>query len=218
MNILESEKEERTRACDSLSDLIYEDFEWIEENPNKNKIFRYKLFLDFLTWAITIGYLGKSGLLRNKELIEGLHDISVPTLLKKVAYAEDNTDTDIATMEKVNKLVDSVYSISDTTRKNKGKSYNTSRKRADDIARNETNIAFNCKKHDEEKKGAKYHIWVSQRDKRVRESHGDCEGQKKPIDEPFEVNGYLMMYPMDDTYGAPVDEIVGCRCSEEFEY
>jgi hypothetical protein len=42
------------------------------------------------------------------------------------------------------------------------------------------------------------------------------EGKPIPIDEPFIVGGYPMMYPMDGSYGAPLSEICGCNCVTVF--
>ena len=58
--------------------------------------------------------------------------------------------------------------------------------------------------------------WRSMRDRRVRDTHREVDGTVIPIEEPFEVGGYLMMTPMDDSLGAPDEEIAGCRCSLEY--
>ena len=58
------------------------------------------------------------------------------------------------------------------------------------------------------------HTWVSMRDERVRVSHWEADGQTVPINEPFIINGYKMMFPLDDSMGAPIDEIINCRCVE----
>jgi uncharacterized protein with gpF-like domain len=55
--------------------------------------------------------------------------------------------------------------------------------------------------------------WLATQDDRVRDSHQTASGQRKPIDEPFEVGGHKMMYPCDGSLGAPADEIVDCRCT-----
>jgi uncharacterized protein with gpF-like domain len=52
------------------------------------------------------------------------------------------------------------------------------------------------------------------RDERVRVSHWEADGQTVPINEPFIINGYKMMFPLDDSMGAPIDEIINCRCVE----
>lgn len=58
--------------------------------------------------------------------------------------------------------------------------------------------------------------WLSMRDRRVRDTHREVDGTVLPIEEPFEVGGYLMMTPKDDSMGAPDEEIANCRCSLEF--
>lgn len=84
------------------------------------------------------------------------------------------------------------------------------------IARTETNALCNRMLHETAKRMYKKHIWVSERDKRVRKTHDLADGQTIPIDEPFEVGDYQMMYPCDDSLGAGAEEIVNCRCHEEF--
>jgi HK97 family phage portal protein len=59
-------------------------------------------------------------------------------------------------------------------------------------------------------KGYKSKVWVSMNDSEVRSSHRAAHGQEKPIEEPFEVGGALMMYPGDPT--APPEEVINCRC------
>lgn len=58
--------------------------------------------------------------------------------------------------------------------------------------------------------------WLSTRDNRVRDSHEATNGQKRPMNEPYSVSGYSMMYPCDSTLGAPASEIIQCRCSEVY--
>ena len=61
--------------------------------------------------------------------------------------------------------------------------------------------------------GVKTHkIWRTQGDERVRESHEAAEGQTVPIDEPFIIGGYEMMFPGDFTRGAPASQYYRCRC------
>lgn len=87
--------------------------------------------------------------------------------------------------------------------------------RATEIALNETNWIYNWINHQkliEEKQNT--HTWVSMRDEKVRVSHWNADGQTVPINEPFIINGYKMMFPLDDSMGAPVEEIINCRCIE----
>lgn len=87
--------------------------------------------------------------------------------------------------------------------------------RATEIALNETNWIYNWINHQNlvDKKQTT-HTWVSMRDERVRVSHWEADGQTVPINEPFTINGYKMMFPLDDSMGAPIDEIINCRCVE----
>jgi len=90
-----------------------------------------------------------------------------------------------------------------------------SKDRAMEIALNETNWIYNNENHKElVKKGQLTHTWLSKQDERVRDSHVRADGQTVPIDEPFTVNGYKMMFPSDDSLGAPASETLNCRCVE----
>ena len=46
----------------------------------------------------------------------------------------------------------------------------------------------------------------------TRPAHAAASGQVKPVDEPFEVGGYLMQAPMDGSLGAPLGQICNCQC------
>lgn len=61
--------------------------------------------------------------------------------------------------------------------------------------------------------GVKQREWISATDDRTRPDHLTANGQVRNIDEPFLVGGYRMMQPGDSSLGAPVDQIVFCRCS-----
>lgn len=86
--------------------------------------------------------------------------------------------------------------------------------RATEIALNETNWIYNWINHQNLAERQDTHTWVSMRDERVRVSHWEADGQTVPINEPFTINGYKMMFPLDDSMGAPIDEIINCRCVE----
>jgi hypothetical protein len=53
--------------------------------------------------------------------------------------------------------------------------------------------------------------WVSQGDDLVRDSHLSADGQVKPLDMPYVVQGQTLMYPGDPAGSA--SNIVNCRCS-----
>jgi hypothetical protein len=58
--------------------------------------------------------------------------------------------------------------------------------------------------------------WMTLRDKRVRTTHREAEGQTKPLNEAFIVGGARMMFPGDRSLGAPIREIANCRCSAQY--
>lgn len=53
--------------------------------------------------------------------------------------------------------------------------------------------------------------WVATLDERTRHEHRILDGQKKPIDEPFTVDGYEIMSPADPSADAAM--IWNCRCT-----
>lgn len=56
--------------------------------------------------------------------------------------------------------------------------------------------------------------WLTAIDGRQRPTHEAANGQVRGIDEPFDVGDSKLMYPLDDSMGADVGEIVNCRCAE----
>ena len=86
--------------------------------------------------------------------------------------------------------------------------------RATRAARNNTNSLCNCHQLETlRNQGYKYKQWHTIMDGRERATHAVANGQTVPIDRPFIVGGYQMMFPRDTTHGAPVREIINCRCS-----
>lgn len=53
--------------------------------------------------------------------------------------------------------------------------------------------------------------WLATIDDRTRHEHRELDGQRVPIDEPFEVEGYEIMYPADPS-GDP-EMVYNCRCT-----
>lgn len=56
--------------------------------------------------------------------------------------------------------------------------------------------------------------WLSAGDGRVRPTHEEANGQTVPIDQPYSVGGFSLMYPGDPS--GPSDEVIRCRCTETF--
>lgn len=56
--------------------------------------------------------------------------------------------------------------------------------------------------------------WNDSDDERVRITHRDVDGSEVQLMQPFNVGGFLMMYPGDPT--GPPDEVISCRCDLSF--
>lgn len=89
-----------------------------------------------------------------------------------------------------------------------------SKERAMTIALNETNWIYNYENHKIIVETQETHTWLSKHDEFVRDHHIDADSQTVPVNEPFIVGGYPMMFPLDDSLGAPLSEIMNCRCVE----
>lgn len=59
-----------------------------------------------------------------------------------------------------------------------------------------------------------YKVWRTQLDGRVRAAHLSTEGQTVPVDQPFNVGGYSLMYPGDTA--APFRLVARCRCRMDY--
>lgn len=93
--------------------------------------------------------------------------------------------------------------------------------RAATIARTEVARALNYGVHWHAREIAqKYGLrivkqWSAVNDSRTRYTHALAHGQKRLLDEPFEVGGALLMHPGDPS--GPPQETVNCRCVEVLE-
>lgn len=109
------------------------------------------------------------------------------------------------------------YDVMDSTRNHQGDIYYYSPDRSRFMAENESNFARSYQvNEDAVESGAKRKRWITMRDKKVRETHKEVDGQVKAIEDLFYVGGSLMSYPRDGSLGASSSEIVGCRCSIQY--
>lgn len=86
------------------------------------------------------------------------------------------------------------------------------------VTRTEVNAVCNLAAMDAAyRQGKRFKTWKTFGDAKVRPSHKAANGQRVPIDMPFTVGGYEMMFPNDSSLGAPAGEVVNCRCVLEFD-
>lgn len=64
--------------------------------------------------------------------------------------------------------------------------------------------------------GVEYKSWLGSHGPHARPEHQAVEdatiGDPIPVDEPFEVDGEQMMFPLDDSLGASAGNIINCQC------
>ena len=84
------------------------------------------------------------------------------------------------------------------------------------VTRTEVNAVCNLAAMDAAyRQGKRFKTWKTFGDAKVRPSHKAANGQRVPLDMPFTVGGYEMMFPNDSSLGAPAGEVVNCRCVRE---
>lgn len=64
--------------------------------------------------------------------------------------------------------------------------------------------------------GYNYKTWITIMDGKERKSHKAMNGKKIPIDQPFNVNGSMMMFPMDLQFKPNPSEYIRCRCKVDY--
>lgn len=104
-----------------------------------------------------------------------------------------------------------------TTTEHSGDAWYTSSDRAMYVAENESNTSFNYSEYRQAiEQGKTQKQWITMRDKRVRHTHAEVDGETVGIEEVFLVGTSMMMFPKDDSLGASAKEIINCRCSVKY--
>lgn len=110
-----------------------------------------------------------------------------------------------------------VTGIVNTTLKNPDNLFNFSIDRARMIAENEANSMWNDAEFEEAVlSGMTSKTWHTIIDRNTRDWHAEVNGQTKPILEPFDVDGELLMFPRDESWGCGPGNVVNCRCSASY--
>lgn len=108
--------------------------------------------------------------------------------------------------------------VVDVTNRHPDDEYYTSKDRAMMIAANESNVLGNYRQQiDAVKNGKRYKTWLTMRDDKVRHSHMVLNNRKIGIFDTFNVGGYEMSFPKDESFGASQEEVANCRCVLKYE-
>lgn len=104
-----------------------------------------------------------------------------------------------------------------STYRHQDEEYMLSADRAINMAATEAN-AIMCygELADAVRDGKTMKVWNTIIDGREREWHNEANQTVLPINEPFEVGGELLMYPLDTSLGASADNIANCRCTATY--
>lgn len=104
-----------------------------------------------------------------------------------------------------------------TTTEHSSDAWYTSSDRAMYVAENESNTSFNYSEYRQAiEQGKTQKQWITMRDKRVRHTHAEVDGEVVGIDDIFLVGNSMMLFPKDDSLGASAKEIINCRCSVKY--
>lgn len=129
-------------------------------------------------------------------------------LYKEVVY--QHTDPDDYIDRYVHNFIPMLIT---TTLDHMGEDYFTSVERATICACNESNLIYGHKELQQAiEDGYTKKKWLTELDERVRPTHQELESVTIPINEPFHVGRYLMMFPHDTSMNAGAEEICNCRC------
>lgn len=143
----------------------------------------------------------------DKKIPDGDFYIAPYTLIS----TEDDKETEVT------KQGDIFFSENGEFEKIESTDFNTSLNRATLIAANSANAVGNYRQLLEAiKTGRTQKKWITMRDNRVRHTHIIADGQTVGIFEPFVVGDSYMNFPKDESLGAEMKEIAGCRCVCEY--
>jgi hypothetical protein len=79
------------------------------------------------------------------------------------------------------------------------------------IAKTETSVAFETGRNEAMvQAGVQWKQWITSGLENVRATHSALNLKRVAIDKPFNVGGFLMMYPCDPT--GPAKEVINCNC------
>lgn len=113
---------------------------------------------------------------------------------------------------------DTAYNFVETTKNHEGEPWYTSQDRSLYNAENSANDVLNYDEYQKAIEAGKTHKkWITENDKKVRDSHRELHNKVIPIKEYFRVGVARMRFPKDYEYASMFpEELVNCRCTIEY--
>ena len=113
---------------------------------------------------------------------------------------------------------DTAYNFIDASERHEGDPWYTSADRSLYNAENSANDVLNYDEYQRAIEAGKTHKkWITENDKKVRDSHRELHNKVIPIKEYFRVGVARMRFPKDYEYaGMFPEELIGCRCSIKY--
>lgn len=195
MDISDEEKKRRIKLSEDFEDIVLFFFAYFDIDYEVNQLYA---IVEERIKIIAERYLNTENLVYINEWAK--------------RFAKQVVDE---TVEKINSPVpdDEVFNFDEEEIEISKNEYWTSDIRAKFISRGIANQIGNFKEMlDAVNKGYTFKVWNTEKDNRVRQSHRDVDGQTVRIYEAFDVGGYDMLFPTDDSMGAQLTETSNCRC------
>ena len=190
-----------------LADKYYEVMDIPEEKKEKRKEDAWELFDLFMLFFLWFEEAEENGVENTSYFLPRFQN-ELQDTISKMAVIDDYLISYIAIMAL------GIYTVTQAHKKEK---YYLSEDRAVNLALNESlSINNHVELNEAKKAGYRYKIWCTEMDNKVRPTHVEMEGVKKPIDDLFVVGDSLMEMPHDVTHGASMEEISNCRCWCEY--
>lgn len=195
---------------------IDEYFDEIEDLDEEQKEIRKEIATEFkdilkLIFALILADLRVSNNV-NEEFYHSLAKSRFMDVIdRKLPYISVSIYVEIE--KYINQNIDLII---DSTFRNQEQPFFFSEARATSIAVDDAMASVTIEELQEAKEaGYKYKIWVSMRDRKVRNNHEIADGQKVEIDKPFKVGRCLMQAPLifdENSEYQDAKEISNCRC------
>lgn len=178
------------------------------------------VFLYAFSWAATQHENGVGDAVIEQELWEMLEEDVLSSIPDEVKHAVSVPEAhiEVSSEDGIDSYIkDQIFvlaaSIAATTIAHIAQEYYTSYERAWKAAADESHSIYNY--YDEREailSGKTSKTWNTVLDGRERITHNAADGQTVPIGGVFKVGNSLLRFPLDNSLGADVSEIAGCRC------